>query len=187
MSESVAVWNVDRNGYLRGDIYTKENSDSIQSRVGHTYNMMSIVPVPAALELKDVNDLKAVDVSGTWEIQEKVPADYSKTERITQEGQALADGVYTELSQVFATQKPEVATAWYLTAMAMQSDPAYFSSNGLEVEVATATFAIGDTLETDAKVTLYSGELLSAAKQYSMLRMLRYKTYRTNKASIAAL
>lgn len=118
------------------------------------------------------------------EIQQKVDADYSASEKLLKEGATLATGVYSDLANTFSTQKPEVATAWYLTAMAMSNDPAFFAGAGLEAEIPSTSFPVGTALDTAQKVTDYSNEILAAAKQYALDRMLKYKTYRNKKTSL---
>ena len=98
----------------------------------------------------------------------------------------MKDGMYTDLNTQLATKVNETATRRYLTAKIMKDDPTFFSASGTTAEIATTTYAVGDALDTDAKVTAYADEVIAAAKQFSLDANLKANTFRVNKAAIEA-
>lgn len=92
--------------------------------------------------------------------------------------------VYTEMASVFGTKDPNSANAYYETYKLMIAAPANYAGQGLTVSVPSATFAAGDTLETDVRVTNYATERQTVIEAYSVWRMNRIETFKVDKAAL---
>jgi len=193
------VWKEEKAGRVVGQVERIGEPERIDPLKGNLYNSMVKVEVPTELEDVPLEHLEGVFVPAVSEFWSKEgeadtninPQDESWTHHPTQESKWVLDKkttftaydkgkriegkfkiteeeVVDAMSTLYGTSNPHSAVANYLTWMAMQSNPSKFV--GLKARFETASFSLGDVLNTVQKITDYSSELLSKAEDYALYR-----------------
>jgi hypothetical protein len=111
---------------------------------------------------------------------------YDKEQRINEAYDLMTLNIYTEMKNVYLTNKADSATATYLTWMSMKTNPISFSTAGLVSKYNVGTISIGDPLNTDALVLAYANDLMALSENYAVFREQAIQTYIGTKASIEA-
>ena len=97
---------------------------------------------------------------------------------------SMMNEIYDDLENIFQTRKDSTSTRRYLSAMAMKDDPAFFAGKGMTAEFSVGSFAEGDDLDTETKISNYANSILDEAKQFVVDANLKIKQFRIDKNDI---
>lgn len=159
-----------------------------------TYNH----PVLAVAESwsKEVTNTVTVDPADpTWTHHPAVPEHYEiildaakdKVRQVSAAYNLMTKDVMDQMVTVFGTSNPQSASAYYQTWQDMIANPANYASAGLTARFAAGTLAVGELLDTAAKITEYATAKKVEADAYGVTRMQRIEQFRTDKATIMAV
>lgn len=107
-----------------------------------------------------------------------------KVERVNKAKATRDADVYDALETTFGTKDSASANAYYETFKIMSAKPEKFHTLSMYALIATDSFAVGDTLNTETKVKNYADEMLLKAEDYAVERITRIFAYLSEKNSI---
>jgi len=107
-----------------------------------------------------------------------------KEYQITTKYNEMNTDVDTEMFSVFGTKSRDSAQANFETWKLMESKATLFLSLGLVAEKAIGSLALGDILNSNAKIQEYASGLIVLSETYAVWRMSRIKQFKNERAII---
>lgn len=114
----------------------------------------------------------------------------TKASQIEQKYNLMNEEIFTEMYNVFRTNRSDSATANYQTWEKMVQSPSLYSGVGLKVDHqlndsnGVELFNPGSALDTDAKITSYASRKIEQALAYGVFRMQRIQQFKNEREVI---